>query len=492
VSTGPMDALMRARALEAGRAQPATSHRHLIVQADALVLAPLVMNGEDISIHIVAVGRRGDAPRVLWVPDPRDRRARDGLLASLTETIDAYFLERADAGSYPQLWVSSPAAVTLIEDLAAHLRYSREDAPLRRLGELLTYPAERQALAGQQTLLAATDALARHYVAGQDPSEGAHLAVALTWHAGLDAASIGGAIRAAETQPGGVRTLPRFDEERLVPAVRAYHRAAKAADKAATAAAAEGIGAILTPEVEGLYRGIERAIAVLVDTAPALPPLPSLAALEAQEVDSFERFMQARARGGRIARRDSPRAAAGTLTEREERAAGVEAAVLIEDRVARARGRLDGRVLVGRVTRAAATNITPRRVEITFTLAVDAGVPLRPRVGERWHAVDIGGTIGVEAEVVAVERGADGARVACVVRAGMRAKTLPATGDTLELVREIPEWQRRGRAGGHVWERLAALPATHDPSAVRPGPPARGGAPPARPSAAIRAVRAPT
>ncbi len=93
-----MDAMMRARALAAGRAQPATSHRHMVVQRDALILAPLLMNGEDISIHIAAVGRRGDAPRLLWVPDPRDRRARDGLLAHLAEIVDAYFLERAREG----------------------------------------------------------------------------------------------------------------------------------------------------------------------------------------------------------------------------------------------------------------------------------------------------------------------------------------------------------------------------------------------------------
>ncbi len=484
-----MDAMMRARALAAGRAQPATSHRHMVVQRDALILAPLLMNGEDISIHIAAVGRRGDAPRLLWVPDPRDRRARDGLLAHLAEIVDAYFLERAREGTYPQVWVSSPAAVTLIEDLATSLRHSWEDPRLRRLGELLSFPAERYYLAGQQTLQVATDALARHYVAGQDPSEGAHLAVALAWHAGLDAGSIFGAVRDAETRPGGVKTLPLFDEEQLVPVVRAYHRAAKVGDEGAAAAAAHKIYLILEPEVGGLYHGIERAIDLLA--APDLPPLPCLAVLEAQEASAFARFMGHRARGDRIAGRDSPRAAAGMLTEREERAAGVEAAVLIEDRVARAGGRLDGRVLVGRVTRTAAMKIAPRKVEITFALAVDAEVPLRPRAGERWHDVDGEAHIGVEVEIDAVERSADGVLVACIVRKGMRAKKVPSLGDTLELVREIPDWHRRERIVRHVWERLAVLPATHNPGAARPAPSHQVVIPPDSPGAAVRAVRIP-
>jgi hypothetical protein len=484
-----MDAMMRVRALVAGRAQPATSHRHVIVQRDALVFAPLLMNGEDISIHIAAVGRRGDTPRLLWVPDPRDRRARDGLLAHLAEIVDDYFLARAREGTYPQVWVSSPAAVTLIEDLATSLRHSREDPHLRRLGELLTFPAERYYLSGQQTLQAATDALARHYVVGQDPSEGAHLAVALAWHAGLDASSIFDAVRVAETRPGGVKTLPLFDEERLVPVVRAYHKSVKVGDAAAAAAAAHRIYLTLEPEVGGLYRGIERAIDLLVATD--LPPLPCLAVLEAQEASAFARFMRHRARGAGIAGRDSPRAAAGMLTEREERAAGVEAAVLIEDRVARARGRLDGRVLVGRVTRATATKIASRKVEIAFALAVDAGVPLRPRAGERWHDVDGEGNSGVEVEIDAVERSADGVLVACIVRKGMRAKKAPSIGDTLELVREIPDWHRRARVVRHVWERLAALPATHSPGVAGPTPPQRVVLPPDSPGAAVRAVRTP-
>lgn len=486
MSAGPMDALLRARALEAGRALPTTSHRHVTVQPDALLLAPLVLNGEDISIHIVAVGRCGEAPRRLWTPDPRDRRARDGLLVELSTIVDAYFLERARAGSYPQLWVSSPAAVTLIEDLAESLRSSRDDPRLRRLGELLTYPAERHYLAGQQTLQVATDALARHYVAGQDPAEGAHLAVALAWHAGLDARSIFGAIHVAETRPGGVRTLPRFDEDLLVPAIRAYHRAVKIGHGAA---AADRIYGLLEPEVEGLYRGIERAIDLLVGAD--LPPLPSLAVLDAREASAFARFMAGRARSNRIARRDSPRAAAGRLAEREESAAGMEAAILIEDRVARARGRLDGRVLVGRVTQATTTAAGPRSVEVAFTLTLDAGAPLRPRAGERWHAVDAAGGVGVGVEIRAIAPDEEGVGITCIVRVGRRGKMAPAQGNLLELVREIPAWPRREHAVQHVWARLATLPATHDQHTPRPRPPARAARPPASPSAALLAIRAP-
>lgn len=70
MSAGPMDALLRARALEAGRALPTTSHRHVTVQPDALLLAPLVLNGEDISIHIVAVGRLSAATVDARSPGP--------------------------------------------------------------------------------------------------------------------------------------------------------------------------------------------------------------------------------------------------------------------------------------------------------------------------------------------------------------------------------------------------------------------------------------
>lgn len=67
----------------------------------------------------------------------------------------------------------------------------------------------------------------------------------------------------------------------------------------------------------------------------------------------------------------------------------------------------------------------------------------------------------------------------------------PAQGDLLELVREIPAWPRREHAVQHVWARLATLPATHDQHTPRPRPPARVARPPASPSAALLAIRAP-
>src|SRR5215218_4835964 len=104
-------------AWDAQRAKRITTHRHVAVRADALVLCPIAMAGEDTTIHICAVGRVGGPPRILCTPDPRVRDAQFALLEVLHSIVGPWVAACREVGSYPQLWVQSGAAASLLDTL---------------------------------------------------------------------------------------------------------------------------------------------------------------------------------------------------------------------------------------------------------------------------------------------------------------------------------------------------------------------------------------
>src|SRR5690606_20902698 len=104
----------------------------------------------------------GAPPEIRSVPDPRLRDDQYKLIQWLSGEIERYFQECLDQGTFPQLWVPCGAAASLLDLLADRLRYSLGSPEAKRLGELLTYSAERYPHHGQQALLTATGALAQH------------------------------------------------------------------------------------------------------------------------------------------------------------------------------------------------------------------------------------------------------------------------------------------------------------------------------------------
>src|SRR5919198_426618 len=243
-----MSLVQRMEAFALGHAARITSHRHVAIQPHALVLAPIVMAGEETDIHMASVSRIGAPARIRYVADPRQRDDLYARIISwLNRIVDPYFQWRLEHNTYPQLWVSSSAAAKLIDILSDRLRYARTPEA-ERLGHLLTYPGERQHHDGQQTLMAATRALRLHVAMGQHVGEDEHLAVLLTWIDPPRGVPIWDAVARAEGQPSGIKTDPAFDRLVLARLVQAYNKARRAhAPASALDARAHAIGTALVP-----------------------------------------------------------------------------------------------------------------------------------------------------------------------------------------------------------------------------------------------------
>jgi hypothetical protein len=163
-----LELVARAEAFRRGRAVPMATHRRVAVQPDALVVCPLVLAGDDLQLHALGLGSIDGTLEVRSVADPRRWRDREPLFRWLHGRLEAYLMQCAARGSFPQLLVASDAAVSFLDLVSESIRTAR-DPWLVRLGRLLAYATERAPLAGQQALLAATAVLREHWATGQSP-----------------------------------------------------------------------------------------------------------------------------------------------------------------------------------------------------------------------------------------------------------------------------------------------------------------------------------
>ncbi|MFJ5935880.1 hypothetical protein AB9128_19555 [Streptomyces cinereoruber] len=288
--------LARMEAVESGRAQPLATVRHRRVSERPLVLVPLTTAGEAGAPLGALVGTDREEPRLLVVPQPRDRDLRFAFLADLAEEVlpyvDAFadvveLVERnetdAETGKKvrvevelcadaPQLIVPSRAGIEYVRLLGRSTRFRRTaeqdpetpfPAPPRvpLLGRWLTHFGERARVPGSSLLLAATDLLNRHWATGQSSLEDQHLGALLAWIDPEDGVSgREGALRAEAGRdergqlfcpPAGPATDPAFDNRLLAPAIERYDRARQASGAAEEAGAAErALGELLTAERE--------------------------------------------------------------------------------------------------------------------------------------------------------------------------------------------------------------------------------------------------
>ncbi|MYV65118.1 hypothetical protein GT043_03965, partial [Streptomyces sp. SID2131] len=265
--------LARMEAVESGRAQPLATVRHRRVSERPLVLVPLTTAGEAGAPLGALVGTDREEPRLLVVPQPRDRDLRFAFLADLAEEVlpyvDAFtdvveLVERnetdAETGKKvrvevelcadaPQLIVPSRAGVEYVRLLGRSTRFRRTaeqdpetpfPAPPRvpLLGRWLTHFGERARVPGSSLLLAATDLLNRHWATGQSSLEDQHLGALLAWIDPADGVpGREGALRAEAGRdergqlfcpPAGPATDPAFDNRLLAPAIERYDRARQA------------------------------------------------------------------------------------------------------------------------------------------------------------------------------------------------------------------------------------------------------------------------
>ncbi|MFJ6984001.1 MULTISPECIES: hypothetical protein [unclassified Streptomyces] len=394
--------LARLEAISTGRAQPTATVRHRHLADRPLVFVPLTTAGEAGAPLGALVGTDRDAPRLLVVPQPRDRDLRFAFLADLADVvlpyIDSYAdtveaAERAETdpetgkrvkvevelcADAPQLIVPSRAGVDLVRLLGRSMRFRRTaeqdpetpyPAPPRvpLLGRWLTHYGERARVPGSSLLLALTEVLGRHWATGQSGLEDQHLGALLAWTDPPAGATGAEAALRAElardergqllTPPAGPATDPAFDNKLLAPAIERHHRA-----RTALAAAQDGLEAddrlgeltaaervvydlVLSrtlPTWENVWRGI--------DLLRALPEGARVGERWTRDRWSFTGHRD-RVTAGEPPqpRRDDAVTAANKLATREREQARLDAQEALDDPLVMAGRRLAGEAFAGEV-----------------------------------------------------------------------------------------------------------------------------------------------
>ncbi|MEU3422138.1 hypothetical protein AB0F39_26870 [Streptomyces murinus] len=398
-----IDTLARLEAVGSGRAQPLATVRHRHLSARPLVFVPLTTAGEAGAPLGALVGTDRDAPRLLVVPQPRDRDLRFTFLAELADVIlpyiDSYATEVEAAertetdpetgkrvkvetelcADAPQLIVPSRAGLAFVRLLGRSMRFRRTaeqdpeapyPAPPRvpLLGRWLTHYGERSRVPGSALLLALTDVLSRHWATGQSGLEDQHLGALLAWLDPPAGSSGAEAARSAELDrdpagqlrcpPAGPATDPAFDNRLLAPAIERYDRARTALAAAEDPLEADDRLAALTRAEREVRELIESQARPTWDAVwrglDLLRALPEGGRAEERWIRDRWSFTGHRDRvlAGEPPqpRRDDAVTAANKLATREREQARLEAQEALDDPLVMAGRRLAGEAFAGEVT----------------------------------------------------------------------------------------------------------------------------------------------
>lgn len=406
--------LARLEAVHSGRAQPAATVRHRHLSDRPLVFVPLTTAGETGAPLGALVGTDRDAPRLLVVPQPRDRDLRFTFLAELADVVLPYVdgyagsveaAERTETdpetgkrvkveaelcADAPQLIVPSRAGLDLVRLLGRSMRFRRTaeqepeapyPAPPRvpLLGRWLTHYGERARVPGSSLLLALTEVLSRHWATGQSGLEDQHLGALLAWIdppeglSGAEAAHRAELARDTAGQllcpPAGPATDPAFDNKLLAPAIERYDRARTALAAAEDPLEADDRLAALTAAerdvrdlVESRTRPTWDAVWRGLDLLRALPVGGHVDGRWTRDRWSFTGHRD-RVLAGEPPqpRRDDAVTAANKLATREREQARLEAQEALDDPLVMAGRRLAGEAFAGEVTDVVMTYSEGRR-----------------------------------------------------------------------------------------------------------------------------------
>lgn len=387
---GLISTLARVEAVRAGHAAPLATVRHRHLAECPLVLVPLAMAGETGAPLAAMVGTDRAQPRVLLVPQPRDRAQRFAFLAELAEEVLPH-VERhttqaeadetarvAEGAERPelcvdaaQLLVPNRAGVDFLALLGRSTRFRRsvEDAEAEQaaatspvparvplLGRWLTHYAERAQTPGGSLLLAMTELLARHWASGQSALEDQQLATQLAWICPPDGLDAPGAALRAETErdargllrhpPAGPATDPEFDNRLLGPALSRYEAARSSPGHASPQAAEEELRVLLTRQLRPTWDAVWQGW----DLLRALPRGARVEGRWKGDRHSFTNHRDRIAAGeAPQPRQDDAAASARKLAHRERAQAELTVQEALDDPLVMAEHRLTGEAFLGTV-----------------------------------------------------------------------------------------------------------------------------------------------
>ncbi|MFO7251471.1 MAG: hypothetical protein DIU60_012040 [Actinomycetes bacterium] len=352
-------AYARARAVREGRAQPIATVRHLHLSPRPMVFIPLRLAGEAAAPLGAMLGTDPAEPRLLVVPQPRDRDQRFAFVAELAAIMLPYIegyardVETVEAKTpyersrdAPQLLVPNPRGIAFTRLLGRSCRFRRADGPypvhpsVPVLGQWLTFLADRADFPGSSLLVAMTEALAAHWATGQSRVEDGNLAALVGWIAPPDGMTGPEAAAAAEdmvwSPPAGPDTAPEFDAEVLAPAIRTYEATGSAA------AVRDAVHSQLEPTWQVMWRAVE--------LLRGLPEARSVPARWERDRAEFTREAIRIAEGGLPrGRHDSAVGAAVRLSAMERAQQAFEAQRALDDPMVMVEHRLEGRAFAGEV-----------------------------------------------------------------------------------------------------------------------------------------------
>ena len=423
-----LTALARAQAAAEGRAAKIATVRHLHLHDRPLVLIPLAMAGEANAPLAALAGTSRAEPRLLIVPQPRNRDQRFAFAAALGDILADHVQGFTGAAEpiavdrgrdvrmrfvdAPQVWVPNTSGVDFLRLLGRSTRFRTVDGehpvppsvPL--LGRWLTFFANCAEMPGSSLLLAATQALGLHWVTGQSSAEDAHLAAQLAWIDPPPGVPAPLAARAAEdpahTPPAGPATDPAFDNTVLAPLISAYEAepGGQRLDELTDAVRAQ-----LDPTWHLLWRAL--------DLLRELPPGQRVAGRWDSDRDMFSGFVQHLADGGPPQpRHDGAVAAAARLHRLENAASRYAVQRAFDDPLVMAEHRLTGEAFTGTVTLAKADRIDdtgkrpvlrPRIMLVTTeAVRVDKGASLTSpsRPGQKATVISVTASPGEKTEVL--------------------------------------------------------------------------------------------
>jgi len=440
-------------AVEAFRRQRAivkTARQLIEINDDAMVFCPLSMAGWDPTVQAAAIGRRGGSAQIISCADPREWDLQLETFSRLKAIIEPWFISCYKGGegdSFPQLIVQSTAAAQLLVGLAYRIAWldvpeqagkdrKRWTQDARQLGRMLLFFVQQMEVAGQQSVIVASQALNEHYVIGQDATD--HLGALLTWIDPPRGENVALAALRAQRETLGVRTTPEFDEE-LADLIAAFLKV-KNGDPSRRSFAQRRIEDLMEEELlEPLWDATNEAIDQIEELR--LAPLPALEPLRKREVRAFHGHMRHLERDGWFSKRDRTRAAVRGLTVMEDAAEQWAKAKLWGDPITLAKARFDGDVLHGAVrhSRAGAQIISQQTA-------------LKVRRGDELCLM---ADPDVKALVERIHREGDSTVVTLNVNGSLDA------GAVTDWTGSPPAWHMLGISLGKVFRRMASNPVTH-------------------------------